>query len=194
MKKQIFSLAAGAALVFAAQSSFAGSAPAGDFDYQVILTGGCTVTTAASGLIPLGTQASYAGDILGVAAGSVVVKCSNMAYGICVNGGTNPDSGNSTRRLTDGTNFLSYDLKVDLGAGAVSVGDNGCNAVAGIGADTAAWANPIGGAVTVGPPVTAGLTGTGADQTYNLTADVTIPVTSVPGTYVDNTVLLTVIW
>ncbi len=186
MKKQILALAAGAALLTAASSSFAGSVGAGDFDYQVTLTGACTVTTGASGIIILGNKNSFAGDIVDAPAGSITIKCSNMAYGVCVNGGTNPLASTS-RRLTDGTNYLKYILSTTTGT-TTDVGDAGCSAWV---AETAAWANPIGGAIVAGVP---GATGTGADETINLYADVTIPVDAKPGVYNDNNVTLTVIW
>lgn len=192
MKKQILSLAAGAALVFAASNSFAGSAAGGSIDYQVVLTGGCTVTTTPTTPIPLGTQDSVAGNITGATAGTLGVTCSNATdYGICVGGGSNTDG--TTRYLdglaplTSGTDQLAYDLKI----GGVSVGDDGCAALAGAGTDTATWADPLGAPAGV---IDGSISGTAAEQLYNLTADVIIPITAKVGTYEDTGVLLTVVW
>jgi spore coat protein U-like protein len=191
MKKQILSLAAGAALVFAAQNSFAGSVPAGSVDYSVTLNGGCTVVTPAAGPIALdggaGLNVPYT-NLAAVSAGSVTVNCSNtLAYGVCVDGGLYANL--VTRHLdgqlpdlTPGTDQLVYDLKV----AGISVGDLGCTGVEATYVETAAWTNPVGGLVP-------GLTGNALDQTYDLTADVIIPPASLPGTYTD-TVALTVVW
>ncbi len=196
MNKPLTALVAGAALLAAAESSLAGSAPAGSVNYQVVLQDSCKVDVfnAGSTVLDLGSQPSYAGDKTVNNIGSLTITCSNMAYGICVSGGANYLAG-ITRRLKDTAatpNYLNYTLL--NASNSVQVGDNGCNAFAGIGADTATWAPPMGGAVSAGPPRTAGLTGTGSSQSFALNAVVTIPANSVPGTYTDNNVKLTIVW
>jgi spore coat protein U-like protein len=195
MKKQILSLAAGAALVFAAQNGFAQTSPlaAGSLNYEVILNGGCSVITSlGSGAIKnLATQSAPYTDVT-ADAGSVTVNCTNTTpYAICVDGGKTPTA--TTRQLKGiapltATDLLAYDLKGALGADTkVTVGDKGCLPWV---AETAAWADPLGGAITAGIPTA---TGTSLDQTYNLTADVTIATTAKPGTYQD-LVTLNVVW
>lgn len=187
MKKQILSLAAGVALVFAASNSFAGAAPAGQLDYTVLLNAGCTASVSAGPISldgGLGVNAPYI-DLENVAAGNVTVNCSNTTlYAICFDGGTAP--GASARTLTDpvSTDTLTYNLK-DASGGTV-VGDAGCNDLGGP-ADTAVWAAPWGG---VGPQT---LIGNATDQVYNVFADVTIPPASTPGTYSDS-IQVTVVW
>lgn len=191
MKKQLITLAAAAALLVAAQNSFAASAPAGTHNYQVILTSTCVVTTPADGsLITLGTQDGFDGNITNEPAGTVEITCSNIPYGICVSGTATSDA--TTRYLTHTVipaNKLAYALK----SGGTSVGDDGCNPFTGV-AETAAFASPVGGAVTAVPPVTAGLQGSGGLQIYDFFADVTIPPTAVPGTYRDDGITFTLVF
>jgi spore coat protein U-like protein len=161
-----------------------------------VLKDSCTVEAFNSGssTLDLGSQPSYAGDRIVPNIGSVTITCSSMAYGICVSGGSNYIAG-VTRRLKDTAipaNYLVYDLQ--NASNSISVGDNGCNVFAGIGADTAVWAAPIGGAVSVGPPRVVGIAGTGSSQSFSMNAIVTIPTNSLPGTYSDNGVQLTIVW
>jgi spore coat protein U-like protein len=191
MKKQILSLAAGAALVFAASNSFAGSEAAGSVKYQVVLTAGCTVST------PLGSGAvlDLNGGPIGLPypatltkpAGQVSVTCSNMPYKVCVNAGSNPTTAvDGTRRLAGTgvaplatpTDMLSYTLKDNA---STLVGDKGCNAVDVTYTDTTA---------------DSAISDTGDGSTvkdYILTADVTIGTGAKPGIYQD-TVTAMIVW
>jgi spore coat protein U-like protein len=175
-------------LTASAQSSFAGSASGGSINYQVVLQESCAViVSAGSGPLDLGSYPSYDGDVTVPIAGSVTVLCSNnLAYGICVSGGTYYTA--STRRMKDTAtppNYLNYDLQ--NAADSASVGDKNCDSFASIGADTAAWADPIGGPVP-------GLTATAGNQPFDLKAVVTVPADSPPGSYSDNGVQLMVVW
>ncbi|MCI5193924.1 MAG: hypothetical protein D3915_12495 [Candidatus Electrothrix sp. AU1_5] len=168
----------GAGFLIAAQNSSAGSLDAGDLNYHVALVGSCTASVT-NGTISLGSQFAYDGNILNAGAGNILVTCTNgMSYKLCVNGGNAPTS--SHRRLehtTSAGNFLEYDLNY---LGTV-LGDKDCLA-AGALTETAAWANPI------------NAVGIGGLQTYTLTADVFVPVDSIPGTYKDAAVAVTVLW
>jgi hypothetical protein len=191
MKKQLITLAVAAALVTAASSSFAAGVTATNspLNYEVTLEGGCIASVVETARINLTTQASFAGSALNKAAGTVKVTCSNMAYNVCVNGGSYPGLAAANQRALKNvasTDYLAYQLKDNNGP---LVGDNGCTALAAgpslpafVYAETAAWDNPI----------TA--TGDGTEKTYNLTADVTIPLNSLPGTYQDDNVAVTVVW
>lgn len=185
MNKQILVLAAGAALLTAAQSCFAGSVPAGSVNYQVVLNPGCTVNSfAGGGAFDLGNYSSVGGDQTVPSVVNVDITCATMAYGICVSGGTYYTL--TTRRLKDaGANYLNYDLQD--ASNDTPVGDKGCNAFAAIGADTAPWADPFGGPVP-------GITGTLGNQTFSMNAVVTIPSNSAPGLYSDDNVMLTIVW
>lgn len=180
MKNILFSFAAGAVLLLAAEQSGAGSLNAGNLDYRIALVGSCTATVTG-GTINLGTQVSYAGDIAAStpgAAGTISVTCSSMPYKICVNGGANPAT--PYRRLkhtVTPTALLNYDLKF---SGTV-VGDKTCLA-AGAPTETADWANPV------------SASGTGVAQSFPLTANVVVPTNSIPGTYQDPAVAVTIVW
>lgn len=179
MKKKLIIIAAAAiSAASGAPSGLAGTNPVGNLNYHIELAGSCTASVT-SGTISLGSQFTYDGDILNAGAGQINVTCSNMSYAICVNGGNDP--ANPYRQLEHTTipgNFLEYDLK-HLGT---VVGDNGCSAYAGGPAETAAWAAPI------------NAVGTGALQPFALTADVLVPTDSIPGTYQDAAVAVTVVW
>lgn len=189
MNKQILVLAAGAALLTAAQSSFAGSAPAGSVNYQVVLEDSCVVSAFGGGPINLGSQPSYAGNKTVTGVGNVTLTCSNMAYGICVSGGSNYIAG-VTRRLKDTAfpaNYLVYDLQD--ASNNTSVGDRDCAPfISGGYTETANWAYPFGGSPVPGIP------GTGGSQSFSMNAIVTIPTNSIPGVYSDNGVQLTIVW
>jgi len=180
MKKQLITLASAAAILVAAQSSFAGSTNAGNLNYQVTLNPGCSASVTSPG--PWPTQ-NPAYSSFSAGAGDVTVTCTKTTpYGICLNGGLQPNPpipGPGTRQLASGANKLTYTLQ---SAGAYSqgpdLGDSGCATYTGF-ADSAAWANPIGGALF-------GLVGDAPNpQVYNLTANVAIPPNAVPGTYTD---------
>jgi spore coat protein U-like protein len=102
-----------------------------------------------------------------------------MPYKVCVNGGDTPASPyRQLKHTVTPTALLSYDLKF---SGTV-VGDNGCQAAGATTADSAAWQSPI------------NAMGTGMLQTFPLKADVIIPANSIPGTYQDTTVAVTIVW
>jgi spore coat protein U-like protein len=181
MKKQILSLAAGAALLLAAQSSFAVgmvTATGSPLSYDVVLTAGCTASVVGGG--NLSTQSPPYAPVADALAGTVTVNCTNTTvYGVCVDAGLN-DGGTGARNLADGANLLPYTLDNAVGAGTL-VGDGGCTAVEAT----------YGGDTTVDSMVSG--TGDTTDQTVDLYADVTVLPTSAPGTYSD-TVDVTVVW
>lgn len=183
MKNKKFAFAAGAVLLLAAEQSGAGQitpSPAGKLNYHIRLEGTCTASVT-SGTITLGTQVSYAGNIAATApgaAGTISVTCASMPYKVCVNGGDNPASPyRQLKHTVTPTALLKYDLKF---SGTV-VGDQNCLA-AGAPTETAAWIGPI------------LATGTNALQTFPLTANVLVPADSIPGTYRDTAVAVTIVW
>ncbi len=185
MKKQILALAAGAALLVAAQNSFAGyvNATGGPLSYNVVLQAGCTAGVAGGGT--LATKSAPYTPVTDALAGAVTVNCTNSTnYKVCVDDGLQGNG--STRRLADGASpvehYLTYILSSATGT-STDVGDAGCKTLGGTSApgDTATWAAPISG------------TGDTTDQTVNLYADVSIATTDVPGTYAD-TVVVSVVW
>lgn len=196
MKKQILALAAGAALLTAASSSFAATftaspAVVGNLGYSAVLTAGCEASLTQPA-VPFVNQTTYAGDALNKSAGSVSVKCSNMAYKVCFNAGTKPTAAIDANRRLDGvaplvpgTDMLSYTLKATggiLGATATLVGDKNCVGT--------------GGYTATNPTADNGISDNGDGTNtiiYSLTADVTIPTNSKPGTYND-AVAVNIVW
>lgn len=184
MKKQVLSFAAVGFLLITAQSGFAGMlSPAGTLNYQLDLTGSCTVLTVtdALGTPNLGTYDTGAGDKTGLPAGDVSVTCSAgfTSYAVCLNGGAS--FAGTSRHLSAGTTTdLAYRLRLSTDTAGIDRGDLGCTTMAmpGVYSQTAAWASPLPG--TVGPD-------------FTLVADVDIPVTSEVGSYTD-TVDVTVVW
>ncbi|MCI5193722.1 MAG: hypothetical protein D3915_11460 [Candidatus Electrothrix sp. AU1_5] len=189
MKKQILSLAAGAALVFAAQSSFAGSvvATGGPLAYDVELTAGCTASVVGGG--NLSTQSSPYAPVIDAPAGVVTVNCTNTtAYGVCVDAGLNDDTTTRLLLSDDGVSTLAYRLDTDNAAVGTPVGDVGCAALEVSAGDPSTYTDTT----TWGDAMVSG-TGDATDQTVNLYADVVISTDSVPGTYTD-TVTVTVVY
>jgi len=126
MNKRLIAMTAGAALLAAAQSSFAGSVVIGPLHPTITLSSDCTASlTAASdfGSYPT-TQAS---PLTITPAGSVAVTCSiGVPYAILVDGGLHYDLDGSGRRILLGASdpvnhMMQYILR--KGATAIEVGD-----------------------------------------------------------------------
>lgn len=176
MMKKIFAIMIGFAMVFAAGTAFAGNTN-GTADYQVTLVDGCTVDTSGM-TTDFGSFFLGDSDLVAASAGTVSISCAmgtNYAWG--VDKGSNPP-GTQWLRMHDGSgNYIQYRLF----QGGFELGDIGMNAIDAV--YTERWATYTG----------RNATGTGAPQTYNLNADVSINAATVAGTYTD-TVTLTVVW
>ncbi|MGE0084583.1 MAG: spore coat U domain-containing protein [Desulfococcaceae bacterium] len=177
MKRKLFAIVIGIALVFSAGAALAGIT-SDTADYSVTLVAGCMIDTTATGT-DFGTYLIGSPNLVGTPAGSVTITCNtgiNYTWG--VNGGINFDAGAQKLRLNDG--FAHY-IDYRLFQNGTQFGDVGMTAIDS--SYTQSW--------TALNALTA--TGNGAAQTYPLTADVDIAVGTVPGTYND-TVTVTVVW
>jgi len=168
--KKLLALATGAALLAGAQNGFAAKVSA-TLDYEVTLTapvtGTCTV--AATGKV-FATQPTGAADQNGVAAGSVEVNCtSGLAYAWGIAGGAHYGTRYSGYRSMSGP---GGDFAYDLQSGGTRIGDEGLHAKDASYTDTTAGVSSL----------TA--TGTGAAQTYDVTADLGF-VSAPAGVYTD---------
>jgi len=176
--KKLLALATGAALLAGAQNGFAAKVSA-TLDYEVTLSNGtCTVTAVGKTFDPQPTSVT---DRNGLPAGSVEVNCtSGLAYAWGIDGGAHYGTRFSGYRSMSGP---GGDFAYDLKSGSNRIGDDGLNAKDPSYTDTTAGVSSL----------TA--TGTGAAQTYPLTADLafTTLATKTPGTYTD-TVTVTVVF
>jgi len=182
--KNVIIFAAGAALLVAAQSSFANTQSGGTLNYSITIVGNCTVTSTSIGG-GFGMYGTTHADLTNQSAGSIAVLCpTTLPYQVLIDGGQDPVSG-TTRRMTydDGTtkHYIAYNLKYS----GTEIGDS--NPV-----DTsytspnnpAGWANGL------------AWTASAAGEVFPLTSDVKIASMSpvpVGGIYTD-TVAVTVAW
>lgn len=156
MKKLHLTAAVISTSVFAFGTAYAFTATA-DLTVGATITATCIASTTA---VDFGSVASGSGA---TATGAVGVNCtSGTNYTVALGAGANDDT--VTRRITDGTNFLSYTLS-----------DN---------ATAALW----GDASTFGATVSG--TGTGAAQSY--VVDAALTGAAVPAGAYSDTVLVTV--
>lgn len=116
-------------------------------------------------------------DISGVSLGSVSVTCADgLAYAVGIDAGANYDG--STRRLSNGTDYVPYTLRSENSGGA-EWGDTGLTDIA---SDY----------VTTHPAQAVQNTGNGAAQSISLWGDATIPNVGA-GQYADQ-VNITLVW
>ncbi|MGX9727569.1 MAG: spore coat protein U domain-containing protein [Candidatus Electronema sp. VV] len=172
MHKKLLALAAGAALITAAQNGFAGTLGASSMDYSVTLADACTAASASGQ--SYGPYATNTPDLLNQGAGGINVICpAGLNYRIMVDGGLN--STGATRQLSDGAGnnitYTLYDQNTSLTVGDANPLDPAYTPVGGHSA--ASWANGIDG------------TGNNWGNWHPLVADILI--SSAPaGTYNDS--------
>jgi spore coat protein U-like protein len=179
--KKLFAILIGLMMVFTAGSAFAGTT-SGTADYSVTLVDGCTIDTSAMST-DFGSFFIGDPDLVNQPAGSVTISCANLlVYTWGIDKGSNPPApAQQWLRMHDGLgNYIRYRLY----EGGTELGDVGLASVAGS-LYVEEWTNATYAARTA--------TGTGAAQTYNLTADVQITDGGVAGPYTDQ-VTVTIVW
>ena len=177
MTKKLFAIMIGLAMVFVAGQALAGTAN-DTAVYSITIVDGCTIDTSGM-TTDFGSHFLGGPNLVNANAGSLSISCrSGLNYAWGIDKGVNPPGGDALRMHDGLGNYVTYNLE----EGGTDVGDVGLNAI-----DTTygeSWA----------AATDRDATGTGAPQTFNLNADVTIPgLGGTPGAYSD-TVTVTVAW
>ncbi len=187
MKKIFAALAAGAAFLAAADSSFAGSVSGGTLEPIIVLENSCTVAVAGGGAVGqnFGDWPTTAANLTNATAGAIKIACSNgLGYRILLNAGLHSidflGMGMIVRNMqgVNPANNIPYTLNYN----AAAVGDN----------------NPY-GTYTVTMPNAPGISATGNGdttnlQTYDLKANVSISSSTRAVDVYTDTVAVTVQW
>src|SRR5690606_24826228 len=127
------------------------------FDVRIIIENSCVVDAGQTTDMDFGTKQLLNSNFDEQSA--IGVTCTtDLPYTIALSEGENATSGTSTRRMTNGSAFVAYDLYQDFSGGAH-------------------WGDDVGDTV--------GATGTGAVQTHTVYGRVASQTTPPAGTYED---------